>query len=218
MPTMLGLTTDKSPYAMQDQDDNDKQMIPRKSSSSQQVQRQGRRRDSKPHRQERRGDGLNNTRGDDMQEKPPRNSIYERNYQAAVEHETIMWRALCDDPLDAHRYMAEDAVVVNPLLFGDTMPRSRNTDPKLKDDLEHNCEKFLGCKLHDPAVVEVDLMGVVILYDLTLFRQTEYGDDGKGGFETVEASGSSTWRQVAGGDWYLVSMHATESGDHENDQ
>lgn len=134
------------------------------------------------------------------------NTIKGRNRAAAKEMETLLWRALCDKPKSAIKYIAKDAIMSNRFLFGDAEIRSKESDPPLEEELK-NAEEYMAYKMHDPQVVEIDLMAVAISYRVTLFKQVE--SKGKNTFETIEATCSSSWRQVASGDWVLCSMLAS---------
>lgn len=130
-------------------------------------------------------------------------TISKRNHAAAVEIETLFWRALCDSPEAAKEYMSDDCVMINPLFAGNAEPMSKKTDPSIDQILE-GAEPWTSYRMHGtPEVVEIDLMAVAVLYRITLYRQPK----GKGPIEEVEATVSSSWRQVAGGDWVLVAQH-----------
>jgi len=138
-----------------------------------------------------------------------KNTILMRNRSAAVEAETLLWRALCDDPISAMEYIDKDAVMVSPLLFfGDVEPRAKDSEPSLEEALG-DCEQFMTFKMHESQVVEIDMMAVAILYTVTLFRYTDQKEEGGNQtFQPVEATVSSSWKQTAGGDWRLACMHA----------
>ncbi|KAK7403034.1 hypothetical protein QQX98_011191 [Neonectria punicea] len=206
MPTMLGLTTDPSPHGLnskkskfaKDDSDDDKQLATRDQSSLTPGLRSDffTRKNAPKH---------DSDESDDDDE-PALNTIKGRNHAAAKEMETLLWRALCDKPKSALMYLGKDAVISNRFLFDDPDPRSKESDPPLEDELKH-CNKWMAYKIHDPQVVEIDLMAVALAYQITLFRQIEKGK-GKYSMETVEATVSSSWRQVASGDWELCSMFA----------
>jgi hypothetical protein len=136
-------------------------------------------------------------------------TISKRNHQAAREMETLLWRALCDEPESLKEYLAHDCVMINPLLApgGSTTPLSKDTHPNVVDVLQAGAgRKFHGFRYHgDPLVVEVDLMAVALVYKVSLFRHGR-----KGGVREVVASVGSTWRQTAGADWLLVAFHVAE--------
>jgi len=179
---MLGLTTDPSPHGL---------------SSAQQSKTMTR------HQ------GSGQSSKGSSAEAPKTNTIFGRNHAAAIEQETILWGALCDNPEKATKYIADDAVMVNPFMFGDMRPKGKDTEPSLKEALESG-EPVLSFKIQDSKVVEIDLMAVTILYSGTLFRQVGDGAGGEGKVKTINVTGSSTWRQVAGGDWVLAAMHVVE--------
>ncbi|KAJ9161007.1 hypothetical protein NKR19_g2695 [Coniochaeta hoffmannii] len=145
------------------------------------------------------------SKNDSMGGKNRLDTISKRNHHAAIEVETLFWRALVDSPDAAKEYMSEDCVMINPLFAdGDAEPMSKKTDPsidKILDGAENG--GWTSYRMHGtPAVVEIDLMAVSVLYKLTLYRK---GDkDGK--LEEYEATCHSCWRQTAGADWLLVSQ------------
>ncbi|KAB5582332.1 hypothetical protein GE09DRAFT_263843 [Coniochaeta sp. 2T2.1] len=131
-------------------------------------------------------------------------TISKRNHHAAIEVETLFWRALCDSPEAAKEYMSEDCVMINPLFAGDgsAEPMSKKTDPSIDKILE-GAEPWTSYRMHGtPAVVEIDLMAVSVLYKISLYRQAKEG----GPVEEYQASVHSCWRQTAGADWLLVSQ------------
>jgi hypothetical protein len=140
-------------------------------------------------------------------------TISKRNHASAREMETLLWRALCDDPESLKEYLAHDCVMINPLLApgGSTTPLSKDTHPNVVDVLQAAAgRKFTGFRFHgDPLVVEVDLMAVALVYKVSLFRH------GKRGVREVVASVGSTWRQTAGADWLLVAFHVAEVEEDE---
>jgi hypothetical protein len=133
-------------------------------------------------------------------------TIKGRNLNAVKEMETLLWRALCDKPKSALKYIAKDAVMSNRFLFGDPVPRTADSDPSLEHEIKH-CEEWLAYKMQDPQPVEIGLMAASVGYKLILFRQLDQGD-GNFGMQTVQATCSSSWRQLASGDWELTSMFA----------
>jgi hypothetical protein len=80
---------------------------------------------------------------------------------------------------------------------------------------------YVAFRFHgNPAVVEVGLMGICVVYQVGLYRVVGTRGEGNGekgkekkkksGEEKVKevvASASSTWRQGAGGQWVLCAMH-----------
>ncbi|KAK4115495.1 hypothetical protein N656DRAFT_834702 [Canariomyces notabilis] len=136
-------------------------------------------------------------------------TISKRNHAAAREMETILWRALLDEPDTARDYIAHDCVMINPLLapHRSTQPLSKDTQPRAQDVLASSGKglQYSGFRFHgDPLVVEVDLMAVALVYKLSLYKQTRKGT------REIVCTGSSTWRQTAGADWLLVAMHVAE--------
>lgn len=133
-------------------------------------------------------------------------TISKRNHAAAREMETILWRALIDEPETARDYLAHDCVMVNPLLApgGSTAPLSKDTRPTVQDVLA-NGRRYTGFRFHgDPLVVEVDLMAVALVYKMSVYRH------GRRGVRDIVATCASTWRQTAGADWLLVAQNVGE--------
>ncbi|KAM7201177.1 hypothetical protein V8F20_004923 [Naviculisporaceae sp. PSN 640] len=143
------------------------------------------------------------------------NTISKRNHAAALEIETLLWRALCDKPEKAKEYMADDVVMINPLFSGSNDPVSKYTEPSIEEVLEGN-EPWMGFKFHgDPLVVEVDLMAVSLVYKISLFRR--YGRKGNKVREVL-ATCSSSWRQTAGADWLLCAMHVAYADEEAEEE
>lgn len=131
-------------------------------------------------------------------------TISKRNHAAAIEIETLLWRALCDSPDAAKEYMAADCVMINPLFSnGIADPLTKDTEPTIDAILEGGRDRWTSYRMHgEPKVVEIDMMAVAVLYRISLYRH------GKGGkLEEVEATVSSSWRQTAGADWLLCAQH-----------
>ncbi|ROT43065.1 hypothetical protein SODALDRAFT_327230 [Sodiomyces alkalinus F11] len=212
MPSMLGLTTDPSPHGLNaprpgqgqgqgrfdESSTQDKQLATRGSramaggapdsseSRSPQPQQQTQKQQNAP---------------DDNKGKE--NTIKARNHAAAVEMEKILWQSLCDRPRSALKYMGKDAVMSNWPLFGDSDPREGDD---LRESLENADIEFLSTRMGDPHVVEVGLMAVALVYPITLFQPSGKPDaDGSIRVKTIEALVSSSWRQVASGDWEMTS-------------
>ncbi len=130
--------------------------------------------------------------------------------------ETLLWRALCDDPASLAEYLAHDCIMINPLLTpgGATTPLGKDTRPTVAEVLVSAAKggRFTGFRFRgEPKVVEVDLMAVALVYGISLFKVGR-----KGGVREIVATGSSTWRQTAGGEWLLVALHvayADEEGE-----
>lgn len=145
------------------------------------------------------------------------NTISKRNHAAALEIETLLWRCLCDKPEKAKEYMADDVVMLNPLFnHGSHEPVSKHTRPSIEQVLDNNSNReWMGFRFEgDPMVVEVDLMAVSLVYKLSLFRR--YGRKGNK-VRQVRATCSSSWRQTAGADWLLCSMHVAYADEDEED-
>ncbi|KAK4120920.1 hypothetical protein N657DRAFT_648721 [Parathielavia appendiculata] len=144
-------------------------------------------------------------------------TISKRNHASAREMETLLWRALCDEPETLREYLAHDCIMINPLLApgGSSEPLSKETQPSVVDVLQRAADrkKFTGYRFHgEPLVVEVDLMAVALVYKISLFRY------GRKGVREVVASCSSTWRQTAGADWLLVAFHVQYADDEDEDE
>ncbi|KAL1845119.1 hypothetical protein VTK73DRAFT_1092 [Phialemonium thermophilum] len=142
-------------------------------------------------------------------------TISKRNHAAAIEAETLLWRALCDSPEAAKEYLAEDCIMVNPLFAGTDQPLSKSTSPSLDKILDACGRPWIAYKFHgQPLVVEVDLMAVALVYRLSLFRQSRNGK----GLKEVQATASSAWRQTAGADWLLCAMHVAYAEGDEDEE
>ncbi len=143
-------------------------------------------------------------------------TIAKRNYASAREMETLLWRALCDEPETLKEHLAHDCIMINPLLApgGTCIPLSKETDPNVVDVLQAGAaRKFTGFKFHgEPLVVEVDLMAVALVYKISLFHH------GRKGIREIVASASSVWRETAGADWLLVSFHVAYADDDEEEE
>ncbi|KAK3937322.1 hypothetical protein QBC46DRAFT_11903 [Diplogelasinospora grovesii] len=141
-------------------------------------------------------------------------TISKRNHAAALEIETLLWRALCDSPEAAKEYMADDCIMINPLFAGSSKPMGKDTDPSIDKILEGQ-EPWTSFRIHgDPLVVEIDLMAVALCYKVSLFRQSKRG---KGSMREVVASVSSSWRQTAGADWLLCAQHVAYADDDDDE-
>ncbi|AEO71272.1 uncharacterized protein THITE_2147947 [Thermothielavioides terrestris NRRL 8126] len=180
MPTILGLTNEKSPHAG---------------------------RGNSPHV------SSSTTMGSNAR----LDTISKRNHAAAREMETLLWRALCDEPETLREYLAHDCIMINPLLApdGSSEPLSKDTRPGVVDVLQAAAagRKLAGFRIHgQPLVVEVDLMAVALVYKISLFRQ------GRKGQQEIVASASSTWRQTAGADWLLVAFHVQYADEEEEEE
>jgi hypothetical protein len=163
------------------------------------------------------GDGPHVSSSTTMGSNARLDTISKRNHAAAREMETLLWRALCDEPETLKEYLAHDCVMINPLLAprGSCQPLSKDTQPNVVDVLQAaaNGGRFTGFRFQgEPLVVEVDLMAVALVYKISLFRQGR-----KGGVREIVASASSTWRQTAGADWLLVQFHVAYADDEEEE-
>ncbi|KAK3683434.1 hypothetical protein B0T22DRAFT_467905 [Podospora appendiculata] len=145
--------------------------------------------------------------------KPRLDTISKRNYAAALEVETLLWRALCDDPDAAKEYIADDCIMINPLFAGTSRPLANDTEPTIEQVLEGG-EPWASFRFHgEPLVVEIGLMAVALVYKVSLYRQSK-----KGGLREVVASVSSSWRQTAGADWLLCSQHVAYADDDDEEE
>ncbi|KAF5663076.1 hypothetical protein FHETE_7643 [Fusarium heterosporum] len=208
MPTMLGLTNDKSPHGINAEDSKfggpsgqrSMQLTPSKNNGSIVSGIEG--------SDFFNGGAKQNEHDADEDDSDDENlkTIKGRNLNAVKEMETLLWRALCDKPKSALKYIAKDAVMSNRYLFGDPVPRTADSDPSLEEEIKH-CEEWLAYKMQDPQPVEIGLMAAAVGYKLILFRQIDQGN-GNFGMQTIQATCSSSWRQLASGDWELTSMFA----------
>ncbi|KAK3904544.1 hypothetical protein C8A05DRAFT_42393 [Staphylotrichum tortipilum] len=137
-------------------------------------------------------------------------TISKRNYASAREMETLLWRALCDEPETLKEYLAHDCIMINPLFAGTGLPLNKDTHPNVVEALQSGGRRLTGFRFHgDPLVVEVDLMAVALVYKISVFRHSRKG------IREIVASASSTWRQTAGADWLLVALHVAYADDEE---
>ncbi|KUI73590.1 hypothetical protein VM1G_09183 [Cytospora mali] len=149
------------------------------------------------------------------------NSIYSRNCKAAKDSEALLWRALCDSADSAMEYIESDCVMMNPLIHPDRSHEALTSmsSPSLSEALEKLAESshhWTSYKMHkhnpDPAIAEVEMMAVQIMYKITLIREKRnhhHGneeEDGRSNLQTVDAFCTSTWRQGASGDWKLCAQ------------
>lgn len=129
-----------------------------------------------------------------------RNTIAKRNLADAIDSETLLWRAYCDEPDSVLEYMSKDAMVIDPVTLGDATPVD-------KEDLEERLKKvkpWTAYKIHkDSRVVsQIGLMSMATMCRITLYKM---GGDAKDN-EQVEAVSSSVWRQTAGAEWECCSL------------
>lgn len=152
------------------------------------------------------------------------NSIYERNCKAAKDYEALIWQALCDEADSAMEYIEPDCVIMNPLIHPDRSHEalSAKSEPTLNEALEKLAEsshRWTSYRIHkhdpEPAIAEVEMMAVQIMYRITLIRERrrhhhskEESDEGNSPeLQSVDAFCTSTWRQGASGDWKLCAQH-----------
>ncbi|POS81600.1 hypothetical protein DHEL01_v200038 [Diaporthe helianthi] len=143
-------------------------------------------------------------------------SISERVRKAAKDMENLLAGTLCNEPKDAKEHIEYDCVMVNPLIHphGKSEPMHMKSEPTLTEAIDRMGQgpQLISWKMHkehpEPAIAEVDMMGVQIIYRVTVIRSD--GSSGAGldpeDMEKVEAWCTSTWRQLAGGDWKLVAQ------------
>lgn len=202
MPTVLGLTTDKSPHA------------PSTNTTTTTTQSKSLTKLSKAQESQIAKPGTSNrsmgasTNGGGNPGGGRLDTISKRNHAAAREIETLLWRALCDSPEAAKEYMADECIMINPLFSGSDEPMGKDTEPSIETILE-GAEPWAGYRFHgDPLVVEIDLMAVALVYKMSLFKNSK-----KGGTREVVATVSSAWRQTAGADWLLCAQHVAYADD-----
>ncbi|KAK1638442.1 hypothetical protein BDP81DRAFT_208087 [Colletotrichum phormii] len=140
---------------------------------------------------------------DDSDEEGPLNTIKLRNHAKAIEMETLLWGALCHKPKSALKYIGKGGIMCNPILFGDAEVYSERSEPTLKEMLKEHADPPMSFKMHKPHVCEVGLMAMSICCDVTIFRMNDNDE-----LEAEECQISSSWRQVASGDWEMASSMA----------
>ncbi|KAJ9138712.1 hypothetical protein NKR23_g8426 [Pleurostoma richardsiae] len=146
------------------------------------------------------------------------NSIRARNHRAARDSEALLWRAYCDSGSLARTYLDPDCVVINPLVHpaGSDAPLSAESEPTLQEALGRmtpwtTYRMFKG--EGQPAVVEVDMMAVCIMYRVEVRRAPEGGQGSEEKAEEKrEGRVTSIWRQGAGGDYRLCAQHVAVEG------
>lgn len=194
MPSILGLTTDPSPHGLNSNTSTSLTTSAQASSSSS-------------------SNNMPASNSHTMGNGQRLDTISKRNHASAREIEALFWRAILDSPEAAKEYMAKDCVMINPLFHpdGDAAPMTQKTEPAIDEILDGVKEGgWTSYRMHGtPEVVEIDLMAVSVLYKMSLYREHGGGGKkaGKKEIEEVNATVSSCWRQVAGGDWVLVSQH-----------
>ncbi|KAI3391246.1 hypothetical protein diail_7681 [Diaporthe ilicicola] len=129
-----------------------------------------------------------------------RNTIAKRNLADAIDCETLLWRAYCDEPDSVLEYMAKDAIVIDPVTLG-------TSSPVTYDGLEEKLKKvkpWSAYKIHKETrvVSQIGLMSMSTMCKVTLYR---IGDKKKDNDE-VDAVTSAVWRQTAGAEWECCSM------------
>ncbi|KUI71320.1 hypothetical protein VM1G_06748 [Cytospora mali] len=129
-----------------------------------------------------------------------RNTIAKRNLADAIDCETLLWRAYCDEPDSVPEYMSKDAMVIDPVTLGDATPVGR-------EDLEGRLKQvqpWTAYRIHkDTRVVsQIGLMSMATMCRLTLYKMGASAKDN----EQVEAVSSSVWRQTAGAEWECCSL------------
>ncbi|PSR87104.1 hypothetical protein BD289DRAFT_452936 [Coniella lustricola] len=135
--------------------------------------------------------------------KPPkkeRNTIAKRNLADAIDCETLLWRAYCDEPDSVLEYMAKDCMVIDPVTLGTAEPTDRD---ELEDKLKE-VKPWTSYKIHKNTrvVSQIGLMSMATMCRVTLYKM---GDDVNDN-EQVEAVTSSVWRQTAGAEWECCSL------------
>lgn len=129
-----------------------------------------------------------------------RNTIAKRNLADAIDCETLLWRAYCDEPDSVLEYMAKDAMVIDPVTLG-------TSTPVTYDGLEEKLKKvtpWTAYKIHKETrvVSQIGLMSMSTMCKVTLYRMGDKKKDN----EEVDAVTSAVWRQTAGAEWECCSM------------
>lgn len=129
-----------------------------------------------------------------------RNTIAKRNLADAIDCETLLWRAYCDEPDSVLEYMAKDCVVLDPVTLG-------TSHPVTYDELEERLRKVKPWSAYkidkDTRVVsQIGLMSMSTMCKVTLYRMGDKKKDN----DQVEAVTSAVWRQTAGAEWECCSM------------
>ena len=206
---MLGLTTDPSPHGLNAKGGELTAQGKGKASGHGSLAvavSKDEKKKKKKQTQDQQREALNNHDNPNKTEGRKLYGIAARNHAAARDMNSLFWRAMCDDPVSAMDYMADDVALVSPLLFGTTKAVTRKSeDPSLKETFE-SLSPFTGFRIQEMQTVEAALMAVASMCRLTLGIQ---GDDGE---ERIEVMVHSTWRQDAGADWYLVGQLIAETG------
>lgn len=129
-----------------------------------------------------------------------RNTIAKRNLADAIDCETLLWRAYCDEPDSVLEYMAKDCVVIDPVTLG-------TSHPVTYDELEERLRKVKPWSAYridkDTRVVsQIGLMSMSTMCKVTLYKMGDKAKDN----DQVEAVTSAVWRQTAGAEWECCSM------------
>lgn len=129
-----------------------------------------------------------------------RNTIAKRNLADAIDCETLLWRAYCDEPDSVLEYMAKDCIVIDPVTLG-------TSHPVTYDELEERLRKVKPWSAYridkDTRVVsQIGLMSMSTMCKITLYKMGDKAKDN----DQVEAVTSAVWRQTAGAEWECCSM------------
>lgn len=146
------------------------------------------------------GSDVKNDRGAKKPPKKERNTIAKRNLADAIDCETLLWRAYCDEPDAVLEYMAKDCMVIDPVTLGNAEPTDREElEEKLKE-----VEPWTSYRIHKETrvVSQIGLMSMATMCRLTLYKMGDKAKDN----EQVEAVTSSVWRQTAGAEWECCSL------------
>lgn len=146
------------------------------------------------------GSEVKNDRGAKKPPKKERNTIAKRNLADAIDCETLLWRAYCDEPEAVLEYMAKDCMVIDPVTLG-------NAEPTDKDELEEKLKEvtpWTSYRIHKETrvVSQIGLMSMATMCRLTLYKMGDKKKDN----EQVEAVSSSVWRQTAGAEWECCAL------------
>lgn len=129
-----------------------------------------------------------------------RNTIAKRNLADAIDCETLLWRAYCDEPDSVLEYMAKDCMVIDPVTLGSANPVDREQlEEKLKE-----VQPWTSYRIHKETrvVSQIGLMSMATMCRVTLYKMGQHAKDN----EQVEAVSSSVWRQTAGAEWECCSL------------
>ncbi|CAN8095879.1 unnamed protein product [Discula destructiva] len=146
------------------------------------------------------GSEVKNDRGAKKPPKKERNTIAKRNLADAIDCETLLWRAYCDEPDAVLEYMAKDCMVIDPVTLGNAEPTDKSElEEKLKE-----VEPWTSYRIHKETrvVSQIGLMSMATMCRLTLYKMGDKKKDN----EQVEAVTSSVWRQTAGAEWECCAL------------